>query len=291
MSEGGKKTDPWVDGMAGVISGCVECISVWPMEYIKTQLQLGKTLDGKPLPYNSIMGGLRHTARETGVASLWRGCDSALIGAAPKAGIRFGGNSWLKDQLKDANGKLDSKRQFAAGFGAGVIEAIVAVTPMETVKTQLIQHNLSFNAGIKKIYADRGLAGFYQGVGPTILKQGSNQGLRFMFFNWYKTQVMELRSTKSLSSLEALVGGMAAGCFSCVCNNPFDVVKTKMQGKDAAQYKGMLDCATKIVQEGGVLGLWKGCFARMGRVVPGQGVIFASFEHIQRMVETFLLKK
>jgi solute carrier family 25 (mitochondrial citrate transporter), member 1 len=51
-----------------------------------------------------------------------------------------------------------------------------------------------------------------------------------MFFNTYKDYVTDNGKT-SLSPLMSLLGGMAAGCFSTLGNNPFDVVKTRMQGK------------------------------------------------------------
>lgn len=36
-------------------------------------------------------------------------------------------------------------------MGAGVVEAVLAVTPMETVKTKLIQHNLGLVEGLRAI--------------------------------------------------------------------------------------------------------------------------------------------
>ena len=58
----------------------------------------------------------------------------------------------------------------------------------------------------------------------TAMKQGSNSGLRFMWFNEYKKRVTNDGNT-SMSPLMALFGGMSAGCFSTLGNNPFDVVK------------------------------------------------------------------
>lgn len=63
---------------------------------------------------------------------------------------------------------------------------------------------------------------------------------------------------------------MMAGCFSTLGNNPFDVVKTQMQGTQAKQYANTLDCFRKILSNDGVMAFYKGVFARMGRVVPGQ---------------------
>jgi len=93
-----------------------------------------------------------------------------------------------------------------------------------------------------------------------------------------------------ITPIQALLGGMAAGCFSTLGNNPFDVVKTQMQGRDASKYKNTFDCFAKIVKDAGPMGLYKGVIPRMGRVVPGQGIIFMSFETIQGYVEETFFK-
>ena len=111
-----------------------------------------------------------------------------LLFSVPKAGIRFGANAWCKGLLANEKnqGKLNMAEQFLAGMGAGTIEAVLAVTPMETIKTKLIEKNQGLVTGVRMILRDSGVAGLYQGLFATILKQASNQGLRFMFFNKYK---------------------------------------------------------------------------------------------------------
>lgn len=41
---------------------------------------------------------------------------------------------FLSNKMRDEAGKLDSKRGFLCGLGAGVAEAVFVVCPMETVK-------------------------------------------------------------------------------------------------------------------------------------------------------------
>mmetsp|Transcript_5638 Transcript_5638/g.6148 ORF Transcript_5638/g.6148 Transcript_5638/m.6148 type:complete len:296 (+) Transcript_5638:73-960(+) len=294
MSEDGvkKSSNPLVSLTAGCIAGAVEAISVWPMEYIKTQLQLQKlaTAGGPKPPFTGMIEGLVYTVKTHGFFALYRGLGVTLIGSIPKAGIRFGGNAYFKQLLADDKGKLTMSKQFLAGMGAGTVEAVFAVTPMETIKTKLIQTNQTLVPGVKSILRESGIRGIYQGLVATVLKQSSNQGLRFMFFNKYK-DIMTDNGKKPLNPLMALLGGMMAGCFSTLGNNPFDVVKTQMQGKDAAQYKNTLDCFVKILKTEGFRGYYKGVIPRMGRVVPGQGVIFMSFESIQDVVEKKFFKK
>lgn len=172
-----------------------------------------------------MISGLSYTVRTTGFFSLYRGLAPTLIGSIPKAGIRFGLNSVIKDKLRDPQtGTLTPGKNFVAGLGAGVTEALVIVAPVETVKTKCIELNQPFIQGFKHILTTEGIAGIYQGAIATALKQGSNQGLRFMWFNEYKAIVTN-DGEKPLTPIMGLFGGMSAGCFSTLGNNPFDVVK------------------------------------------------------------------
>ncbi|CAM9437150.1 unnamed protein product [Choristocarpus tenellus] len=279
-----KSSNPVVSVTSGCIAGGIEAMTVWPLEFVKTQLQLADKLPAGQKPkFTGVISGLTYTVRTTGFFSLYRGLAPTLLGSMPKAGIRFGGNAELKKLLADENGKLNSGKQFLAGFGAGVVEAIFAVTPIETVKTKAIQTNTGFVEGVKTILKNEGPGGLYQGLSATIAKQGSNQGLRFMWFNKYKS-ILSDDGERDLTDIENLLGGMSAGCFSTMGNNPFDVVKTKMQGIDAAKYKGTIDCFQKIFSAEGFKGFYKGVVPRLGRVVPGQGIIFMSYERIQNVV-------
>jgi len=279
-----KSNNPLTAMSAGCIAGAVEATCVWPMEYMKTQLQLGST-SGAKLPYNGVLQGLSYTVRTTGFLSLYRGLAPTLIGSIPKAGIRFGLNSAIKEKLRDENGKLTVGKNFIAGLGAGVTEALLIVAPVETVKTKVIELNMPFLTGLKHIIKTEGFGGIYQGAIATAMKQGSNSGLRFMWFNEYKRRVTN-DGEIPLTPIMGLFGGMSAGCFSTLGNNPFDVVKTRMQGTQASQYKNTLDCFQQIVRNEGPGAFYAGVVPRLGRVVPGQGIIFMSFESIQSWLES-----
>ena len=47
----------------------------------------------------------------------------------------------------------------------------------------------------------------------TAMKQGTNQGFRFMWFNEYK-RIVTKDGKEPLSPMGSLLGGMSAGCFS-----------------------------------------------------------------------------
>lgn len=273
---------------AGCIAGGVEATCVWPMEFIKTQLQLQSKAKGAVLPYNGMVSGLTYYVRTTGFFSLYRGLAPTLIGSFPKAGIRFGLNALIKDNLRDKDGKLTPGKNFVAGLGAGISEALIIVAPVETVKTKCIELNKPFLNGLKHILATEGVGGIYLGAAATAMKQGSNQGLRFMWFNEYK-RIVTNDGEKKLTPLMGLFGGMSAGCFSTLGNNPFDVVKTRMQGTQSKQYAGIFDCFKQVLSKEGIGAFYAGVVPRLGRVVPGQGIIFMSFETIVQTLEQFAI--
>jgi len=264
----------------------MEATAVWPMEFIKTQLQLQSKATASKLPYDGMISGLAYTVRTTGFLSLYRGLAPTLLGSMPKAGIRFGLNSMIKDKLRDKDGKLTIGKNFVAGLGAGVAEAFMIVAPVETVKTKCIETNKPFFEGMKHILKTEGIGGVYQGAFATALKQGSNQGLRFMWFNEYK-RIMSNDGEKELTPLLRLFGGMSAGCFSTLGNNPFDVVKTRMQGTKASQYANTADCFKQMLAKEGIGAFYAGVIPRLSRVVPGQGIIFMSFETIQESLSGY----
>ena len=59
-----------------------------------------------------------------------------------------------------------------------------------------------------------------------------------------------------------------------------------MQGTKASQYANTLDCLKQIVTKEGISALYAGVVPRLSRVVPGQGIIFMSFETIQDTLES-----
>jgi solute carrier family 25 citrate transporter 1 len=52
----------------------------------------------------------------------------------------------------------------------------------------------------------------------------------------------------------SLAGGVVAGAASVIGNNPFDVIKTNLQGLQAKQYKGIVDCGRQIYAANGLWG-------------------------------------
>lgn len=286
----GKKKNPYVATLSGAVAGAVEATATWPTEFVKTQLQLQRNSkkNTNTYIYKNSWDCAKYTVQNNGFLGLYRGLTPVLLGSIPKAGVRFGGFTFFSGLLRDSDGKLNAGRTFCAGLAAGASEAVLIVTPMETLKVRLIDANVGLVEGTRNIIRTEGWAGVYKGVWATTLKQASNQGIRFLSYSqilsWLKGG--EQRGSRSW---EIVFGGMAAGCLSVLGNNPVDVVKTRMQGSEAHKYSSSTDCFRKTLKSDGPMGFYKGAIPRMARVVPGQGITFLCFESIQSFVEKLIV--
>lgn len=65
-------------------------------------------------------------------------------------------------------------------------------------------------------------------------------------------------------------------------------MKTRMQGLQAHKYKSTLDCFRKMLLHEGVGSFYSGVVPRLGRVIPGQGVIFMSYDSITMAVSRYI---
>ncbi|XP_078403957.1 tricarboxylate transport protein, mitochondrial-like isoform X1 [Cetorhinus maximus] len=287
---GSKKiTHPVKAILAGGLAGGIEICITFPTEYVKTQLQLDERAN--PPRYKGIVDCVQVTVRDHGVKGLYRGLSSLLYGSIPKSAIRFGMFEFLNNRMIDEKGVLTMWRSFLCGLGAGVAEAVLVVCPMETVKVKFIhdQSSLSpkyhgFFHGVRGIIREQGLRGTYQGLTATVLKQGSNQAIRFFVMttlrNWYKGN----DPNKPINPFITAAFGATAGATSVFGNTPLDVVKTRMQSLEASKYKNTLDCAYQILKNEGLFAFYKGTVPRLARVCLDVAIVFVIYEEVVKIL-------
>ncbi|XP_046979784.1 putative tricarboxylate transport protein, mitochondrial [Schistocerca americana] len=274
--------------IAGGITGGIEICITFPTEYVKTQLQLDEK--GATKQYSGIFDCVKKTVRSHGFFGLYRGLSVLLYGSIPKSAVRFGTFESIKKRMVDADGNLSPSRRLLCGLGAGVGEAVLAVTPMETVKVKFINDQRSANPkfrgffhGVAVIVREQGFRGVYQGVTATIMKQGSNQAIRFFVMetlkDWYRKGDPKQPVPKLLTGLF----GAIAGAASVFGNTPIDVVKTRMQGLEASKYKNTFDCFYKIWKNEGPFAFYKGTVPRLGRVCLDVAITFMIYDSFMEL--------
>ncbi|KAM5537326.1 hypothetical protein V8D89_009056 [Ganoderma adspersum] len=281
-----KKEKPLHSLIAGTTAGAVEAFITYPTEFVKTRSQFS----GKK---QSPIAIVRETVQTKGLTGLYSGCMALVIGNAVKAGVRFVSYDHFKHALADAEGKVSAPRSLLAGLGAGMMEAIFAVTPSETIKTKLIDDSKSPNPrfrglvhGTSVIVREEGLRGIYRGLFPVMMRQGANSAVRFTTYTTLKQMVQgQGRPGKPISSATTFGIGAIAGLVTVYTTMPLDVIKTRMQSLEARQaYRNSFHCAYRIFTEEGLLRFWTGTTPRLARLVLSGGIVFTVYENIIKVI-------
>lgn len=190
----------------------------------------------------------------------------------------------------DERGNLSPSGRLLCGLGAGVSEAILAVTPMETIKVKFINDQRSgkprfkgFFHGVALIIREQGIGGVYKGLAPTILKQGSNQAIRFFVMETCKDLYRGGDPDQKVPKAAVGAFGALAGACSVFGNTPIDVVKTRMQGLEAHLYKNTVDCFLQIWKNEGPAAFYKGTIPRLSRVCLDVAITFMIYDSIMEI--------
>ncbi|KAF8637153.1 hypothetical protein AX17_003057 [Amanita inopinata Kibby_2008] len=280
-----QKEKPLHSLFAGATAGAMEAFITYPTEFVKTRSQFGGKREA-PLTI------VRETLKAKGVTGLYSGCTALIIGNSVKAGVRFVSYDHFKQMLADPQGKVSAPRSLLAGLGAGMMEAIFAVTPSETIKTKLIDdakrpdpQYRGLIHGTTCIVRQEGLRGIYRGLFPVMMRQGANSAVRFTTYTTLKQFVQGAsRPGQQLPSAITFGIGAIAGLVTVYTTMPLDVIKTRMQSLEArAQYRNTFHCAYRIFTEEGILRFWTGTTPRLTRLVLSGGIVFTVYENIMKI--------
>eukprot|EP00752_Nemacystus_decipiens_P015767 g14077.t1 len=288
-----QRKNPAVHLVAGGIAGAVESSICYPLDTIKTRTQLtslGPTVIA------------RRIVEVEGFLALYRGLSAVMAGIVPKMSVRFSAFDTYKGWL-GADGQKKGLL-LLAGLGSGVTEAVLVVTPAEVCKIRMQAQFLPVLAGggggrggastvkyrhvlqtAAVVAREEGVQALYKGLTPTVLRQGCNQAINFTCYQTFKMRLSSYLGREELASWQHMVlGGISGGIGPCV-NNPFDVVKTRLQNQvaipgQASKYGSFMSTISLIAKEEGIKALWNGLTPRLMRIMPGQAITFMTYEWV-----------
>lgn len=286
----------------------MEASCLQPIDVIKTRLQLDRTGS-----YKGIIHCGNTIIRTEGVRALWKGLTPFATHLTLKYALRMGSNAVLQGAFKDEKtGQISNYGRLFSGFGAGVLEALVIVTPFEVVKIRLQQQKglspdlLKYKGPVhcaRMIIREEGLLGLWAGAAPTVMRNGTNQAAMFTAKNAFDGILWNRHEGdgKLLQPWQSMISGFLAGTAGPVCTGPFDVVKTRLMAQSKSgggelKYRGMLHAISTIYAEEGLLALWKGLLPRLMRIPPGQAIMWGVADQVmgfyeRKYINNALLKK
>ena len=205
----------------------------------------------------------------------------------PKGTSRLGFFFTFEDQLKQRAARHSTSYGFreraVAGLGAGALGSFignpteVALIRMQSDGLQPSSQRANYKSvfdALARITRNEGILALWSGCLPTVIRAMSTNFGQLAFFSEAKHQMaLHTRASEQMRSVVASgVAGLAASVFSL----PFDFLKTRLQRQSnhntsvggSQQYKGMWDCARKVVREEGVLRFYRGFGTYCARIAP-----------------------
>jgi len=267
--------------VAGAIAGSSEILTFYPLDVVKTRMQLetGKAQYG-------LVGNFRSIIREEGFGRLYRGLVPPLLLEAPKRAVKFAANDFWGKTFLQMSGESKMTQQLAiwTGCAAGASESFVVV-PFELVKVKLQDKTSTFTGPkdvVKQIVRKDGLLGLYAGMEATFWRQFWWNGGFFGTIFHVRTMLPKPQNAQS-ELFNNFISGTVGGFLGTVLNTPFDVVKSRIQGAAkipgvTPKYNWSYPALVTIFREEGPAALYKGFVPKVLRLAPGGGVLLLVVE-------------
>uniref|UniRef100_A0A0G4HM95 Mitochondrial carrier protein n=1 Tax=Chromera velia CCMP2878 TaxID=1169474 RepID=A0A0G4HM95_9ALVE len=230
--EGLLKPEEWKElrgtMFGGAAAGMVSKVLTHPIDTCKAKLQVqkkGKTGIGAPVgAYKNSFDAFKATWSRSGFRGLYAGFAIAGIGSVPAQCLYFTSYEFFRKVIlsRTGGGEKEKEGSFAVDFVSGFLaEAVSCVlwVPIDVSKEQLqtqaelkvTNHTGSFNA-IRNIIRHDGLLKIYRGYYATLLSFGPFSAFYFMFYEQFKTLLLQLRGRRPRLSNEQNQGGADSSC-------------------------------------------------------------------------------
>ncbi|MDP2439222.1 MAG: MC/SLC25 family protein [archaeon] len=291
----------WVQSaLSGVASGFLSVLTLYPLDIVRTRLQVQHVIKGKTHT-SSLIQTTTELYRQRGVRGFYQGLSTNLVGSSVAWGLYFAAFHGFQRRLSrhlDRNDDETSHRadlppllNLVCGVGAGVL-ATTVTTPIWIVKTRIQVGDLQRGSvrysgllhGLRSIWGQEGLPGLTRGLVPALWST-SHTAIQFMVYEEL------LKTFGADSSASVLLCAAASKTVASALTNPFQVIKARIQihspGQQAADATpfstSFLATARQAFRHEGVAGFYRGWTLALARTVPGSAFTLLLFEHFQRL--------
>lgn len=158
------------------------------------------------------------------------------------------------------------------------------MNPAEILKTQMQTSTTGTTMTLvaKRVYAVEGIAGFWTGVGPNVLRSFLVNAAELGTYDHAKVEVQRRGWFASVPMLQHVTASAVAGLASALVSTPADVVKTRLmnQAGGTHAYSGVIDAFVGIPKREGFSALYKGFGAILTRKIVWCTIFFVSYEQV-----------
>jgi solute carrier family 25 oxoglutarate transporter 11 len=286
-----KATKPF---FTGSLSGCIATCCIQPMDMVKVRIQVAAAEGGSTNPVSIA----RKLVADEGFMALYSGLSAGLTRQVVYTGARLGLYDVFCDMAKTPGEKsMPLTKTAGCAIAAGGLAAIMgnpadlSLIRMQTNAMLPVEKQVVYrHAGhaMSMILKEEGAMGLFKGAVPTSVRaMGLNLGM--LGGNSVAKDALSSNFGLAKSGAACVFGASAiAGFFASAFSLPFDFVKTQIQKqKPDAQgnlpYKNGLDCAMKMMAEGGPLRFYAGFPTYYLRIAPHAMITLIAQDQVKKL--------
>ncbi|KAL7456288.1 hypothetical protein ACHAWC_010777 [Mediolabrus comicus] len=230
----------------GMTVGVIEVLCLQPFNYCKNMIQQGQPLTADP-------------------RKLYRGVSANAVNMGSCTMIQFAvGGSLKKLVLGGENRSLKTHEEMGTGIAAGVVSALVG-SPLELI---MIQQQRKGGGSLETFKSIANPNNFLRGFVGAAVREGLWTCGYLSIPPIVRRNLREMYPEKFDTDNKARVpAALLGGLFACYLTQPFDTVKTCMQGDIERTKFGSFTQTAKVIAEDGLTAFYRGATFRYGRMV------------------------
>jgi len=271
-------------GLAGMGATCV----VQPLDLVKNRMQMSA-----PGQFKHAGHCIQTIIAKEGITKLYAGLSAGMMRQATYTTTRLGIFTTLMDMERTKTGSEPAFTQKAMfGMLAGMIGSIVG-TPAEVCLIRMtsdgrlpVEQRRNYTGvanALVRIVKEEGILTLWRGCAPTVGRAVVLNCAQLASYAQFKQAIKSQWDFDEGIKLH-FCASMGSGLVSTIVSMPVDIVKTRVQNmkiiNGKPEFKGAIDCFTRLVRHEGVLALWKGFLPYYFRLGPHTVLTFIILEQL-----------
>ncbi|PVU99621.1 hypothetical protein BB559_000534 [Furculomyces boomerangus] len=277
--------------IAGTFGGWAQVVVGHPFDTLKVRMQTQPT----PPIYKNTIHCLQTTIKNEGLAGLYKGVASPMMGIGFCNAVVFAANGEFRKYLSEFRGLRSGDdlslfdKALAGGLAGGVMSLLNCPVELLKVKLQTQTHLAKplytgvFDCGVKTVRSN-GFAGLYRGFPITFLRDIPSFYAYFGTYEYLK-QVFNENSREN-TPMELFLSGGFAGISAWLVCYPQDIIKSRMQMD--YKHSSMFAAISALKAEAKVSGYkiyLRGFAPTIARAFPANAATFMAYEYAKKMFE------
>ncbi|ORX61996.1 mitochondrial carrier [Hesseltinella vesiculosa] len=281
----GENTAMIHNALAGALAGIAEHCAMYPVDSIKTRMQVIQTSTTTMQPTLTLNGNANS------FKNLWRGVNSVVLGAGPAHALHFATYEFCKD-FYVAHGQGHHVLASAAAGATATLAHDTLMNPFDVIKQRMQLRDSTYRSVrecARTVFAKEGWVAFYISLPTTLAMSVPFQSVQFATYEYFRKV---LNPSGGYDPSTHVVAGGLAGAIASSVTTPLDVIKTLLQTRGQSQdarirqATGFMEAATIIKERYGLRGFFRGFKPRVLTHMPSAAISWSVYEYFKWLMRS-----